>query len=56
MNKNDWAISLDLNDAYLRIPIHPNHRKYLRFHVQGKAYQFKAMCFCPNQASRVFTK
>lgn len=56
VNKNDWAISLYLNDAFLHISMHPNHRKYLRFHVQGKAYQFKAMCFSPTQTPRVFTK
>lgn len=54
VNKNNWAISLDLKDAYLHIPMHQNHRKYLRF--QGKAYQFKAMCFGQTQAPRVFTK
>lgn len=56
VNKNDWAISLDLKDAYLHIPMHQNHRKYLRFHVQEKAYQIKAMCFSPTQTPRVFTK
>ena len=25
---NDWAISIDLADAYLHIPIHRDHRKY----------------------------
>lgn len=56
VNTNGWPIFLDLKDAGLHIPMHPNHRKYLRFHVQGKAYQFKAMCFGPTQASKVFTK
>lgn len=55
VNINDWAISLKLKDAYLYIPMHPNNRKYLRFHVQGKVYQFKAMCFGPTQAQRIFT-
>ena len=27
----EWVSSIDLSDAYLRIPIHPNSRKYLRF-------------------------
>lgn len=41
VNMNDMAISLDLKDAYLHIPMHPNNRKYHRFHVQGKVYQSK---------------
>lgn len=53
---NDWAISLDLKDAYLHIPIHRSHRKYLRFCIQGKVYQFVALCFGPTQAPRCFTK
>ena len=27
----DWMISLDLQDAYLQVPIHPESRRYLRF-------------------------
>ena len=27
----EWVLSIDLSDAYLHIPIHPNSRKYLRF-------------------------
>ena len=34
----DWAISLDLTDAYLHIPIHKSHLKYL-----GSAFRDK--CF-----------
>ena len=30
MANNDWAVSIDLTDAYLQIPIHPHSRKYLR--------------------------
>ena len=46
----DWAVSLDLSDAYLHIPIFPKHQKYLRFSIQGRAYQFKALCFGPTSA------
>lgn len=53
---NMWAISLDLKDAYLHVPIHKNHRKYLRFCINNKCYQFTAMCFGPTQAPRAFTK
>lgn len=29
----DWAISFDLADAYLQIPIHVKFRKFVRFHI-----------------------
>ena len=31
MRLNDWAISIDLTNAYLHVPIHHQSRKYLRF-------------------------
>lgn len=54
--KGDWAISIDLQDAYFHIPLFPGHRKYLRFCIQGKAYQFKALAFGPKSSPRTFTK
>ena len=50
----DWAISLDLKDAYFHIPIQPHNRQFLRFSILNTQYQFKAMCFGPTQAPRVF--
>ena len=52
----DWAISIDLADAYLHIPIFPKHRQFLRFCFQNRCYQWKVMCFGPTCAPRVFTK
>lgn len=52
----DWAISIDLTDAYLHIPIFLKHRKFLRFCVQNQCYQWKTLCFGPTSAPRVFTK
>ncbi|CAC5368900.1 unnamed protein product [Mytilus coruscus] len=56
VKSQDWALSHDLKDAYLHIPVHKTHRKFLRFCIQGKCYQFVALCFGPSQAPRVFTK
>ena len=39
----DWMVSLDLKDAYLQIPIHPDSRKYLRFVAFERVYQFKSV-------------
>ena len=54
--QGDWAISLDLADAYLHIPIHIRFRKFLHFCIQGKAFQFTCLCFGSTLAPRVFTK
>jgi ribonuclease HI len=51
-----WTTSIDLKDAYFHIPIHPAYRKYLRFQVMGKVYQFLALPFGLNTAPRLFTK
>jgi hypothetical protein len=45
MLPGDWAASLDLQDAYLHIPVHPDYQHYLQFYFEGLAYQFKAMPF-----------
>ena len=34
----DWMVSLDLKDAYLRVPMHPESRKFLRFMVGERVY------------------
>ena len=52
---NDWAFSLDLTDAYLHIPIHCRSRKYLRFTLRGRVYQFKALPFGLSTSPFVFT-
>ena len=52
----DWMVSLDLKDAYLRVPMHPDSRGFLRFMVGGKVYQFKVLCFGLSTAPQVFTR
>ena len=45
LQQGEWVTSIDFKDAYFHIPIHEYSRKYLRFHVQGQTYQFKALPF-----------
>ena len=52
----DWVVSLDLKDAYLQVPMHPDSRKFLRFVAFGKVYQFKVLCFGLPTAPQVFTQ
>ena len=41
----EWVSSIDLSDAYLHIPIHPNSRKYLRFCYKAQVFQFTSLPF-----------
>ena len=52
----DWMISLDLQDAYLQVPVHHDSRRYLRFVVAGKSFQFRVLCFGLTTAPQVFTR
>ena len=56
LQKNDWMTRIDLKDAYFSVPIHPQHRKFLRFRWQEKCFQFTCLPFGLASAPRVFTK
>ena len=45
LRPGDWMVFLDLQDAYLQVPVHPASRRYLRFCVGDAVYQFRALCF-----------
>ena len=52
----DWMISLDLQDAYLQVPVHHDSHRFLRFVVDGKPFQFRVLCFGLTTAPQVFTR
>ena len=56
VRQRDWMVSLDLKDAYLQVPIHPDSHKFLRFVAFSKPYQFRALCFGLSTALQVFTR
>ena len=47
--------SIDLREASLQVPVHPESRRFLRFVAHGRAYQFTALCFGLSTALQVFT-
>ena len=55
LKTGEWVTSIDFKDAYFHIPIQPMSRKYLRFHVQGQTYQFRALPFGLSTAPLEFT-
>ena len=56
IRQGDWMVSLDLQDAYLQVPVHHDSRCYLRFVVGGRTYQFRVLCFGLTTAPQVFTR
>ena len=56
LRQGDWMVSLDLQDAYLQVPVHPASCPYLRFCVGDTVYQFRALCFGLSLAPQVFTR
>ncbi len=53
---NDWFVTIDRKDAYFHIQIIKGHRKFLRFALEGKAYQYRVLPFGLALAPRTFTK
>ena len=45
LSVSDWAVSIDLKDAYLHIPVHPQSRRFLGFHFMDMIYQCKVLPF-----------
>ena len=56
IHREDWAVSMDLKDAYFHILIHPADRKFLRFVWNKVVFQFVALPFGLAPAPWVFTK
>ena len=56
MRLNDWAVSIDLTDAYLHVPIHHQSQKYLRFIYEDQVYHFTALPFGMSLSPLIFSK
>lgn len=51
-----WMASLDLQDAYLHIPIRPSLHKYLAFVLEDQLFFFRALPFGLSPAPALFTR
>ena len=47
---------VDIQDAYLHVPLHPSYQKFLGFAHEGRVYRYQALPFGYNRAPRMFTK
>jgi len=54
--QGDWAVSIDLRDAYFHLPVRESDRKYLSFSYKGEVWRFKNLCFGLATAPYFFTK
>lgn len=52
----DYCTKVDLKDAYLQIPIHPDQRKYLSICYKDRHYQFTSLPFGLKSAPWIFTR
>ena len=55
VERDTWATSIDLSDAYHHIPVHENYRCFLAFQVGDVAYRYKACPFGLSPLPQVFT-
>ena len=47
LSPQDWAVTIDLKDAYLHVPIHPDSRRLLGFSFLDRTYLYKVLPFGP---------
>ena len=53
--KGEWVTSIDLKDAYFHVPVAFKFRKYMRFMIDDKIYEFLSMPFGLSTAPKIFT-
>ena len=56
LRPGDWMISIDLQVAYLQVPVHQESRRYLHFCIGERTFQFRVLCFGLSSAPQVFTR
>ena len=56
IKRNDWAVSIDLVDAYLHVPVARAAQQFLGFAVGNEVYQYRVLPFGLKTAPRIFTR
>jgi len=45
LQHKNYMGKIDLQDAYLTVPVDRKHRNYLKFHWKGKNYRYQSLPF-----------
>jgi len=56
LRKGNWLAKIDLKDTFFSTPMHPSHKKFLRFIFKERTYQFNCLPFGLSSAPWMFTK
>ena len=56
VQQGDCMASVDHQEAYIQVPVHPESRHFLRFVAHGCTYEFKALCFSLSTGPQVFPR
>ena len=56
LTPDDWAVTIDLKDAYLHVPVHPDSRFLLGFSFLGRTYLYQVLPFGLKDSPWVFTR
>ena len=56
LRPGDWMISIDLQDAYLQVPVHRESRRYLRICLGEKTFQFRVLCIGLSSTPQFFMR
>ncbi len=56
IRSENWFVTIDLKGTYFHISIFPYHRKFLRFPLGGRAYQYRVLPFGLALSPHTFTK
>ena len=54
ISPGDFIVAIDLKDAYFSVPFLQPHRKYLRFLLNFKRYEFTCLPFWVQPCSQGF--
>lgn len=55
LRHGDWLTSIDLQDAYLHVPLSRRSARFMAFRALGRTYRMRAMIFGLASAPNVFT-
>lgn len=56
IREDDFLVKVDLQDAFLAVPVFQEHQKFLKFRSKGVMYQYVCLPFGLSSSLRFFTR